>query len=171
MLQFRGCSTNLCGLTERRNLTPSDGKLHLLIGQTAANSRITEMSGDAASCPSRQVRLVRAFSFEAAHRLPDAPEGHKCRRLHGHSFGVEVVCEGEADPDTGWLIDFSEIKQAFEPFLEQLDHHYLNEIEGLENPTAENLARWIWQRLKPQLPLLGQINVAETCSARCEFRG
>lgn len=120
---------------------------------------------------SNTVRLVREFSFEAAHRLPGAPEGHKCTRLHGHSFRVQVVCEGEIDPTTGWLIDFGEIKRVFEPLLSRLDHRYLNDIEGLENPTAENIARWIWQRLKPELPVLTQVNLAETCSARCEYRG
>ena len=118
-----------------------------------------------------QVRLVREFKFEAAHRLPNAPSGHKCARLHGHSFRVELVCEGQIDPHAGWLLDFSEIKRAFEPLWDRLDHHYLNEIEGLENPTAENLARWIWRGLKESLPLLAQINVAETCAARCEYRG
>jgi len=118
-----------------------------------------------------RVRLVRAFSFEAAHLLPNVPEGHKCRRLHGHSFRVELVCEGEIDPHTGWLLDFAEIKEAFEPLRNCLDHHYLNEIEGLENPTAENIARWIWQRLRPALPHLTQVNLAETCTARCEYAG
>lgn len=118
-----------------------------------------------------QVRLVREFKFEAAHRLPNAPSGHKCARLHGHSFRVELVCEGQIDPHAGWLLDFSEIKRAFEPMWERLDHRYLNEIEGLENPTAENLARWIWRGLKESLPLLAQVNVAETCTARCEYRG
>ena len=119
----------------------------------------------------RTVRLVRGFSFEAAHRLPNAPEGHKCTRLHGHSYRVELVCEGEADPATGWLVDFGEIKRAFAPLHEQLDHRYLNEIDGLENPTAENLARWIWVRLKPHLATLAQVNIVETCTARCEYRG
>lgn len=117
------------------------------------------------------VRLVRAFTFEAAHRLPNAPPGHKCRRLHGHSFRVELVCEGDIDPETGWLVDFADIKRSFEPWLDRLDHHYLNEIDGLENPTAENLARWIWRSVRPSLPLLAQVNVAETCTARCEYRG
>jgi 6-pyruvoyltetrahydropterin/6-carboxytetrahydropterin synthase len=120
---------------------------------------------------SRQVRLVKSFGFEAAHRLPNAPEGHKCARLHGHSFRVEVICEGDADPKTGWLIDFGEVKRLFEPTLDRLDHHYLNEIEGLENPTAENLARWIWGKLKADLPQLTQITIAETCTSRCEYRG
>ena len=120
---------------------------------------------------SRRVSLVREFTFEAAHRLPNVPQGHKCGRLHGHSFRVELRCEGEVDSDTGWLLGFAEIKRAFDPFLEQLDHHCLNEIDGLENPTAENLARWIWVRLKPGLPLLAQVGVAETCTSRCEYRG
>ena len=120
---------------------------------------------------SRCVRLIQRFRFEAAHRLPHAPAGHKCSRLHGHSFRVKLVCEGEIDPKTGWLIDFAEIKRVFEPLLERLDHRYLNEVEGLENPTAENIARWIWTRLKPSLPMLSRITVAETCTAKCEYRG
>ncbi len=120
---------------------------------------------------SRTVRLVREFTFEAAHRLPQAPEGHKCGRLHGHSFRVEVVCEGEIDAQSGWLLDFTEIKQAFDPIHELLDHRYLNEIEGLDNPTSENLARWIWLRLCSRLPQLSQVTVAETCAARCEYKG
>ena len=131
----------------------------------------TKPSGTVSTGQGNSVRLVREFCFEAAHRLPNAPEGHKCRRLHGHSFRVQLVCEGEIDPQTGWLIDFGEIKRAFEPLLDRLDHRYLNEIEGLENPTAENIARWIWQRLRPQLAVLTQVNLAETCSARCEYTG
>jgi len=121
--------------------------------------------------PSSTVRLAREFAFEAAHRLPNVPEGHKCARLHGHSFRIELICEGQINPATGWLFDFADFKAAFEPLQEQLDHHYLNEIEGLENPTAENLARWIWMRVKKSLPLLVQVNVAETCHSRCEYRG
>jgi len=101
----------------------------------------------------------------------NVPAEHKCARLHGHSFRVELVCEGPIDAQAGWLLDFAEIKRGFMPLLEQLDHRYLNEIDGLENPTVENLAKWIWQRLKPTLPLLAQINVSETGSARCEYRG
>lgn len=119
----------------------------------------------------RRVRVARSFGFEAAHRLPNVPEGHKCRRLHGHSFRVELICEGEIDPHTGWLIDFADIKRAFEPVFERLDHRYLNEIDGLENPTSENVARWIWERVRATLPMLVQINVAETCTARCEYFG
>ena len=135
-------------------------------------SETVECMGSGESADTRgRVRLSRAFRFEAAHRLPNVPAGHKCGRLHGHSFRVELVCEGEVDPHLGWLVDFAEIKRAFDPLLMSLDHHYLNEIEGLDNPTAENIARWIWDRLKPSLPSLAQVNVAETCSSRCEYRG
>ena len=120
---------------------------------------------------SGRVRLAREFTFEAAHRLPHAPPAHKCARLHGHSFRIELLCEGEIDPHAGWLLDFAEIKRVFTPLHERLDHQYLNEIEGLENPTVENLARWIWIRLKRELPLLTQVTVAETCTSRCEYRG
>ncbi len=118
-----------------------------------------------------QVTLSKTITFEAAHLLPHFPEGHKCRRLHGHSFRVVVEVSGEVDPETGILMDFGEIKSACQPIVEQLDHRYLNEIEGLENPTAENLARWIWQRLAPRLPLLSRVTVFETCTSRCEYRG
>jgi len=125
----------------------------------------------AVSSHGETVRISREFTFEAAHRLPHAPPGHKCSRLHGHSFRVELVCEGPVDPLRGWLLDFAEIKQAFAPCLEQLDHHYLNEIPGLENPTAENLAIWIWRRIKPPLPSLARVIIAETCATRCAFAG
>lgn len=115
--------------------------------------------------------IYKEFTFEAAHHLPYVPEGHKCGRLHGHSFLVRVCVEGEVDPQTGWVIDFAEIKAAFKPIYQRLDHYYLNEIEGLENPTSEVLARWIWHELKPNLPLLSQIEVKETCTAGCVYRG
>ena len=111
------------------------------------------------------------FTFEAAHLLPNVPEGHKCRRLHGHSYRARIWVDGDVDPELGWVVDFADIKALCEPIRAQLDHNYLNEIEGLENPTAENIARWIWQRLKPQLPILSQVDVAETCTAGCSYRG
>jgi 6-pyruvoyltetrahydropterin/6-carboxytetrahydropterin synthase len=98
------------------------------------------------------------------------PEGHKCRRLHGHSYRVRISVAGDLDPDLGWVIDFAEIKRAFEPIWQQLDHHYLNDIEGLENPTAEVIAAWIWQRLAPELPLLSQVEIGETCTSGCIYR-
>ncbi len=118
-----------------------------------------------------RIELVRSFSFEAAHLLPRVPKTHKCRRLHGHSFQVEIHVEGECDPRLGWLIDYAELAKAFEPILQKLDHYYLNEVPGLQNPTSENLARWIWERLKPGLPLLSAVVVHETCNARAVYRG
>jgi len=117
------------------------------------------------------VRLTKSFRFEAAHALPTFPEGHKCHRLHGHSFRFDVVVEGDVDPAKGYLIDYGDIKNAAEPLVKRLDHYYLNEIEGLDNPTSENLAKWIWDHLKPTLPLLAAIIVHETCTSICEYRG
>lgn len=118
-----------------------------------------------------RMRLVKSFTFEAAHLLPGFPAGHKCRRLHGHSFRVEVIVEGDVDPQRGYLLDYGEIKAACQPLQVELDHHYLNEIEGLENPTSEMIAFWVWKRLKPVLPLLAEVIVHETCTSRCEYRG
>lgn len=117
------------------------------------------------------VRLSKSFHFEAAHDLPTFPDGHKCRRLHGHSFHFDVVVEGEVDPAKGYLIDYGEIKKAAEPIIKRLDHFYLNEIEGLCNPTSEVLAMWIYDHLKPALPPLSAIIVRETCTSSCEYRG
>ena len=118
-----------------------------------------------------QMRLVKQFKFEAAHSLPCFPEGHKCRRLHGHSFRFDVVVEGEMDPARGYLIDYADLKRAGQPLVDQLDHYHLNEIAGLENPTSEMIAVWIWNELKPQLPLLAEIVVYETCTSACHYRG
>ncbi len=117
------------------------------------------------------MQLRRTFQFEAAHRLPHVPTGHKCARLHGHSFQVEIAVEGPVDPQMGWVMDYADIKAAFGPLHQRLDHHYLNEIPGLENPTSERIAEWIWSELRPALPLLTEIVVAETCTARCVYRG
>jgi 6-pyruvoyltetrahydropterin/6-carboxytetrahydropterin synthase len=117
------------------------------------------------------VRLTKDFAFEAAQTLPSVPPGHKCRRMHGHSFRVEIAVEGETDPATGWLYDHARISRAMDPLLEQLDHSYLNEIPGLENPTIEIMCRWLWERLDPLLPGLAEIVLHETPSARCSYRG
>ncbi len=115
--------------------------------------------------------IFRVFTIEAAHRLPNVPVGHKCARLHGHSFRVELHVSGEVDPHTGWIMDFAEVKRIFQPIYERLDHHYLNDIAGLENPTSENLARWLWVQVKPQLPLLSKVVVHETCTSGCVYQG
>jgi 6-pyruvoyltetrahydropterin/6-carboxytetrahydropterin synthase len=117
------------------------------------------------------VRLVQEFRFEAAHRLPRVPAGHKCARLHGHSFKVEIAVAGPVDDHTGWFIDYAQIHDAWMPLYTQLDHNYLNEIPGLDNPTSENLARWLWDHLVARLPSLVRITVFETCDARCEYEG
>lgn len=115
--------------------------------------------------------VFRVFQIEAAHRLPNVPTGHKCARMHGHSFRIEIHVSGTVGPETGWVMDFADLKQAFQPLFEQLDHHCLNDIEGLENPTSENLARWIWDRLQGQLPGLSRVVVQETCNAGCAYSG
>lgn len=115
--------------------------------------------------------VFKEFRFEAAHRLPNVPEGHKCSRLHGHSFKVVIRVRGPVDEREGWVQDFGDIKAAFQPLLDQLDHYYLNEIPGLENPTSENIAMWIWKRLELSLPLLHEVEVRETCTASCSYRG
>ena len=117
------------------------------------------------------MELRKVFQFEAAHLLPRLPRSHKCRRLHGHSFQAEIVIDGPCDPKLGWVMDYADITEAFKPLWEQLDHNYLNEVRGLENPTSENIAIWIWDRLKPKLPGLIEIVVAEICTARCVYRG
>jgi len=117
------------------------------------------------------IELRKTFQFEAAHLLPKLPKTHKCRRLHGHSFQVELVVAGAVDTKRGWVMDYAEISAAFKPLWEKLDHYYLNDIPGLENPTSETVAVWIWRKLKPRLPLLTEVVVAETCTARCVYRG
>ncbi len=117
------------------------------------------------------MEIYKEFSFEAAHRLPNVPEEHKCHRLHGHSFVVRLYVRGAVGSRSGWVQDFAELKEAFAPIHEELDHHYLNDIDGLENPTSENLAIWIWQRLKPRLPLLCRIETRETCDSGCVYHG
>lgn len=117
------------------------------------------------------MQIFKVFHIEAAHRLPNVPQGHKCARLHGHSFRIEIHVDGEPGEHSGWIMDYADIKAAFAPLHEQLDHHYLNEIEGLENPTSECLAQWIYRRLKPELPALGKVVVHETCTSGAVYAG
>lgn len=117
------------------------------------------------------VRLVHEFRFEAAHLLPNVPAGHKCARLHGHSFRVEVAVRGLVSEETGWFLDYQHLYDAWAPLHAQLDHNYLNDLPGLENPTSEHLARWIWEHLKPLLPALQRVTIFETSDARCEYEG
>ncbi len=117
------------------------------------------------------MEIFKEFTFEAAHRLPNVAPGHKCARLHGHSFRCEVHVRGPVGAESGWIMDFADIKAAFEPIHQALDHRYLNEIEGLSNPTSEHVARWIWARLAPSLPGLAAVVIRETCTSGCIYRG
>ena len=117
------------------------------------------------------MEIFREFTFEAAHRLPQVPAGHKCGRLHGHSYRVEVHVRDHVDARAGWVMDFADIKDAFKPLHDRLDHYYLNEVEGLENPTSEILARWIWRRLRLALPQLSRVVIRETCTSGCSYAG
>lgn len=117
------------------------------------------------------MEIFKLFGFEAAHFLPNVPEGHKCGRLHGHSFKVEVHVEGPMEEEAGWVMDFADLKEHWKPVGDHLDHRLLNDIEGLTNPTSENLARWIWRRLEPKLAGLSKLVIWETCTAGCVYRG
>jgi 6-pyruvoyltetrahydropterin/6-carboxytetrahydropterin synthase len=115
--------------------------------------------------------IFKEFTVEAAHRLPHVAPGHRCGRLHGHSFRIEIHVKGAVNRESGWVMDFADIKQAFQPIHDQLDHNYLNDIDGLANPTSENLSRWIWTRLRPSLPLLNRVIVRETCTSGAIYEG
>lgn len=118
-----------------------------------------------------RARLTKDFRFESAQTLPNVPSTHKCGRMHGHSFLVEISVEGDVNPATGWIYDHAEISRAMDPIVEMLDHAYLNEVPGLENPTIELMAGWLWRKLAPQLPGLAEIVIHETPTARCSYRG
>ena len=117
------------------------------------------------------MEIFKEFTFEAAHRLPNVAPGHKCARLHGHSYRIAVHISGPVDDHAGWVRDFADLSGAMRPVLDRLDHYYLNDIEGLENPTSEMLATWVWRRLEPRLPGLSRIVIHETCTSGCEYRG
>lgn len=118
-----------------------------------------------------RVELSRKYDFAAAHHLPKTPPDHKCHRLHGHSYEVEIAIRGQVDPETGWLVDYAEMDGAVEPVIAELDHRTLNDVPGLENATSEILCRWLWRRLEDRLPGLHRVTVAETCAARCHYYG
>ena len=118
-----------------------------------------------------EVKLKKIFKFDAAHRLTKLKEGAKCGNLHGHTFRVEIIVRGKVDKDRGWLIDFEDIKKIVKPYIDILDHSYLNQIDGLENPTAENICLWLWEKLKHRLPLLHEIVVWETETSACIYNG
>ena len=116
------------------------------------------------------MKLFKEFTFEAAHQLPLVPKDHKCFQLHGHSFKVRVYVQGQVN-EMGWVIDFAELKGICKPWIEMLDHSFLNEINGLDNPTSENIAIWLWGKLKDDLPQLSAVEIMETCSSGCIYSG
>ncbi len=117
------------------------------------------------------MKITQAFAFEAAHYLPNVSDSHRCRRMHGHSYRVELTLEGSIHPHTGFVVDFFDLEAAFGPLLETLDHRCLNEIAGLENPTAELIAIWIWDRVRSALPQLCSVRVCETPNCWAEYEG
>jgi 6-pyruvoyltetrahydropterin/6-carboxytetrahydropterin synthase len=117
------------------------------------------------------MKITQTFTFEAAHRLPNVPATHRCRRMHGHSYRVDLQLDGPVNPTTGFVIDFFDLEKAFGPLLAELDHHTLNDVAGLENPTAENIAVWIWDRTKPLLDELSLVKVFETPLCWAEYDG
>ena len=118
-----------------------------------------------------EMRIYKEFKFDAAHRLPMVDAGHKCGNLHGHTFVLEVHVAGEVDPARGWILDFNDLIALVNPIIDQLDHAVLNEIDGLTNPTSENLVVWFWDKLKPELPLLSQIVIKESPTSGCVYCG
>jgi 6-pyruvoyltetrahydropterin/6-carboxytetrahydropterin synthase len=118
-----------------------------------------------------EAELVRTFRFEAAHALPDLPQGHKCRRMHGHSYRVDIHVTGQVDEQTGWVVDFGRIKQVVEPIIARLDHSLLNEVPGLANSTSEQIARYLWDHIGPELPILSAVTIWESDNSRCIYRG
>ena len=115
--------------------------------------------------------IYKQFSFDSAHFLPQVPEGHKCKRLHGHTYHLTVFVTGEVREKEGWVMDYGDLKMAAGPVVDLLDHHLLNEIEGLENPTAEVLSIWIWNKVKPLLPQLSRIELKETPTSGVIYEG
>ncbi len=118
-----------------------------------------------------KAELSKTFKFDAGHYLPNVPADHKCARPHGHSYRVTVVVAGEVDPRTGWVMDFSEIRRVLDPLIATLDHTSLNEVEGLANPTSEQIAKWLWERVSPEMAQLQSITVSETDTSSCTYRG
>lgn len=117
------------------------------------------------------MEVYKEFVLDAAHSLPNVPEGHKCARVHGHTFVITIFVKGQVDPHVGWVVDFADIKAVFKPYYDMLDHHYMNDVEGLENPTSENLAIWVWNKIHDKLPGLRRVIVKETPTSGAIYEG
>lgn len=114
--------------------------------------------------------IFKEITFDSAHYLTGVPEDHKCRGMHGHTYRLKIWLKGQPN-ENGWVMDFAELKQILKPVVDQLDHKLLNTVEGLENPTCELLAVWIWNRIKPQLPLLHRVELHETPTSGVVYEG
>jgi len=117
------------------------------------------------------LEIYKVFTFDAAHNLPNLPQSHKCRRLHGHTFKVSIYVKDKIDAKMGWVIDYNDIVGLVNPIIDQLDHRYLNDIEGLENPTSENIGKWLWLKIFPTLPILTKIIVQESPNSGACYQG
>jgi 6-pyruvoyltetrahydropterin/6-carboxytetrahydropterin synthase len=117
------------------------------------------------------VELTKEYRFEAAHSLPRVPAGHKCARLHGHSYKVELQVTGPVDEATGWLFDFQVIDDAWAELHALFDHRTLNDVPGLENSTCENIAVYVWRAVRKHVPQLSAVTIWEMSDGRCTYRG
>lgn len=117
------------------------------------------------------MKIFKDFDFEAAHYLPNVPDSHKCKRMHGHSYKIRIVVKDKVNQSSGWVLDFADVKGIVTPVVAMLDHQCLNDVAGLENPTAENLAIWLWNEIFPALPNLAEVHVNETDGSGCIYEG
>ena len=117
------------------------------------------------------MHIFKTFTFDSAHSLPNVPDGHKCKEIHGHTYRLTIYLEGELEKDLNWVIDFADLKNAINPILEIVDHKLLNKIEGLENPTCEMIAKWLWNKIKAQVPLLSKVELHETPTSGAIYKG
>jgi 6-pyruvoyltetrahydropterin/6-carboxytetrahydropterin synthase len=117
------------------------------------------------------MKIFKTFTFDSAHFLPNVPDGHKCKNIHGHTYSLTVFIEGELEEHLEWVMDFAVIKKVINPIIKQIDHKLMNEIAGLENPTCENIAVWLWNKIKPEIPLLSKIELYETKTSGVVYEG
>lgn len=117
------------------------------------------------------MKIFKEFTFDSAHFLPNVPDGHKCKNMHGHTYRLTVFFEGQLVKDLEWVVDFAEVKKIINPIINQIDHKLINDIEGLENPTCERVAVWLWNKIKPKMPQLTEIKLNETPTSGVVYDG
>ena len=115
--------------------------------------------------------IYKEFTFDSAHFLPNVPDGHKCKEMHGHTYRLRVWIEDQPHPSLGWVMDFADLKSIVKPVVARLDHKCMNEGAGLENPTCELIAVWIWNQLKPPLPKMTRLELHETPTSGVIYEG